>query len=105
MALGTATAGAQAGQSASAPLRMIRLSFAGDDSYPTGGTLAFEAYVRAALGEFVTVLGVIDQSVGANELVFNPVTGNLLSFVKATGVERSAADDSGTQYDCLVVCY
>lgn len=105
MSLGTAAVGAQAGQSASAPTRIVRLTFVGDDSYPTGGTTGFEAYVRDALDEFVTVLGLVDQSIGANELVYNPVTGNLMSFVKATGVERSAADDSGTQYDCLVLCY
>lgn len=104
MALGTATLGAQAGKSASAPTRHIVLTFVGDSAYPTGGTAAFQQYVRSALGENVTVLGIIDQSIGANELVYDVANDKLMSFVKSSGLERSAADDSGTSYTCIVLC-
>lgn len=56
MALGTATASQAGGRSASRPSTIDRLSFLGDDSTPAGGTLAFEAYVQAALGRSVEVL-------------------------------------------------
>jgi hypothetical protein len=57
----TATVRSTAGRSASQPLSIDRLSFVGDSAYPTGGTTAFQAWVRARLGKEVTVLAVVDQ--------------------------------------------
>ena len=52
----------------------------------------------------MTVHGIVDQSIGANELVYDPVTDALFSFVKSSGVELGDGDDSSVQYDCLVLC-
>lgn len=49
MALGTPTLDAQAGEKPGAPTFVFNLSFLGDDSYPTGGTAAFQQFVRDAL--------------------------------------------------------
>lgn len=92
------------GASASAPLRAVRISLVGDDAYTAGGSTGFSAYLSNQLGETVSsVLAVVDQSVGANELVYDYATDALLSFVKATGAQRANGNDSGTNYSALVV--
>ncbi len=63
MALGTITVGVK--EHAPGHMRMDLMSFAGDGSYPTNGTAAFQASVRAALGVGnVEVLAVIPQDCG-----------------------------------------
>lgn len=106
MALGAATAGAEAGKAPGAPTFLAFLSFAGDGAYTTGGTLAFQAYVRAALGgRAVTVLGVIPQDCGVYRAMYIPSTGALMVRTMVDGTEAAAAANlSGTTFNLLVVC-
>lgn len=106
MALGTATAGAEAGKAPGAPTFLAFLSFPGDSSYPTGGTLAFQAYVRAALGgRAVTVLGVIPQDCGIYRPMYLPGTGALMVRTMADGTQvANATNLSATTFNVLVVC-
>ena len=77
MALGTITRGDKSGEKPGAPTFVDVLSFPGDDSYPTGGTLGFEASVRAALGQNVTVLGVIGADCGGFVVAYDPAADSL----------------------------
>jgi hypothetical protein len=77
MALGTATVGAKA---ASSPgiVRCDLISFAGDGAYPSGGTAAFQAYVRSALGVGnLEVLGVCAQDCGGYVPVYDKTNDKL----------------------------
>lgn len=106
MALGTATVGAEAGKAPGAPTFIVALSFAGDNAYPTGGTLAFQAYVRAALGgRAVTVLGVIAGDCGIYRPMFIPSTGALMVRTMVDGTQvANTTNISTTTFNLLVVC-
>jgi hypothetical protein len=109
MALGPATINVQAGKSASAPTFLDDLSFAGDSSYPTGGTVDFEAFVQGAAGikEGRTIDAVIDIAGNATHYpVYNKATNKLMMFVRATGLEvANATNMSGTTFRFLVVSH
>lgn len=63
MAIGTITVAEKT--AAEGPVRHDLISFLGDGSYPTGGTAAFQAKVRAALGGMnVEVVAVYPQDCG-----------------------------------------
>jgi len=64
MALGAITLNDRAGDVASAPLRADIISFAGDTSYPLGGSLGLEAALAAELGVTPTILAVLPQDCG-----------------------------------------
>lgn len=102
MALGTATQNSKAGAVASAPVFIDDISFAGDSSYPTGGTAAFQDYIRNAAGikEGRTILAVIDVTGNATHYpVYNKATDKLMMFVRTTGVEvANATNMSGTTF-------
>lgn len=89
MALGTITVTNDERKQASAPLGFAELSIVGDSSYPNpGGTLTFQALVRAAMGKDVTVLSVCDLGLnGGYKAIYNKATDALQVEVKATGVE------------------
>ncbi len=57
MALGTITVVKQA--AAQGPVFLDRISFAGDGSYPTGGTAAFETTFRTKIGSTRTIVAII----------------------------------------------
>lgn len=58
--------------------RMDLLSFAGDGSYPTGGTAAFQAAVRTALGVGnLEVVGVIPQDCGGYNAIYDKAADKL----------------------------
>jgi hypothetical protein len=78
MALGTATLVADQRKSASAPLGIARISFAGDGSYPTGGTADFQDYVQAAIGRDVSVISVDKAaSTGAYTAIYDAANDKL----------------------------
>lgn len=110
MALGAFTVGSQGGKAASAPLRVVPLSFAGDGAYAAGGTAAFEDSVQAELEENVTVLGVIGQDCGGYVPVYDR-TNDKLKVYEQTNVatspliETATANLSGTTFNLLVLCY
>lgn len=80
MAIGTITPVADGGYLASAPLGVDLISFAGDTSYPTGGTADFEGSVQAILGKTVKVLTVIPGDCGGYTPVYDYTNDKLMVY-------------------------
>lgn len=73
MALGTFTQNTRGKQGYGAPHALVDLSFAGDSSYPTGGTAGFQAAVRAKLsGAAITVLAVMAIDCKGYQVAYDP---------------------------------
>lgn len=109
MAIGTITVGTEAGLMPSAPTFSSKISFAGDSSYPTGGSTGFQALVRAKLGRNVTVLAVLPQDCGGFTPVYDIGADALKVF--RTGAINAAQEQvpnttnlSGTTFNLIVVC-
>jgi len=99
MALGTATLVADQHKSASAPLGVARISFAGDSSYPTGGTLAFQDYVRALMGRDVSVLSVSKAAASGVYMPIYDAANDTLYVEDEDGVQVvNATSLSGTTF-------
>ena len=92
-------------------------SFAGDNAYPAGGTLAFTDALRAAIKaaaaaasdknvrgpEAVTILDVQAQDCGAYSVGYVQATGALKVTDTTTGAEAApAADLSGTTFNVAI---
>lgn len=109
MALGAATVNVQAGKAPSAPTFIDDISFAGDASYPTGGTAAFQDFIRGAAGikEGRTIDAVIDiAGQAANMPIYNKATDKLMVFVRTTGVEvANTTNLSGVTFRVLVISH
>ena len=106
MALGTATVVGQYKKSASAPLDVVQLSFAGDTAYPEGGTTEFQAYVRAALGRDVSVAGVIKAAATGVYTPIYDVANDTLYVEDQDGVQVVTDTDlQATTFSFLVFCY
>lgn len=109
MALGAATINLQAGKAPSSPVFFDDLSFAGDSSYPTGGTAAFQDFIRNTIGikEGRTIDAVIDISGNATHyFVYDKATDKLKAFVRTTGVEvANTTNMSGTVFRVLVISH
>lgn len=108
MAIGAITVGDQDGAKPSAPLFVDVLSFLGDDAYPTGGTLAVEAAVRAVVGDSREILAVLPQDCGGYVCCYLPSTGALKVYEAAADGNpldevAAAADLSGTTFNVLVI--
>lgn len=102
MALGTITILERG--AAQGPIFLDRVSIVGDASYPTGGSAGVEAALQAVIGSGRTVLGIQQEYDGTpNAVEYDHANDKLFVRVKATGVERSAADDSGNTYKALVL--
>lgn len=104
MALGTATVQKETGRDGG-PVVTARLSFAGDSSYPTGGTAGFAAFVAAALGVAgpLDVLGVDQQSLSDHVLRYNRATDKLTAQLMSTGAEvANGVNLSGTTFNVVV---
>jgi hypothetical protein len=88
------------------PVIVELITVVGDDSYTTGGTLLFEAFVQAALGRgAVTLLGVVQQNIGDLRAMYDAAADSLIVDVMSTGVEvANAADLSSTTFELLVIC-
>jgi len=105
MPLGTATLGSRSGESASQPTFTEILTFAGDDAYPAGGTTGFAAYVAAARSiENFEVLSVVTLNAPANPnyMEYDKANEKLVVYVRATGLQRAAGDDSANSYTVAV---
>lgn len=104
MALGTITAGVEVGRSGG-PTILQNMSFLGDSSYPTGGTVGFQALARTAVGgESIEILAVVAQDCGLFLPVYDKATDKLLVRNLTDGSEVTAAVDlSGTTFNVLVV--
>lgn len=105
MALGALTASAPVGQEGG-PISIFKLSFAGDGSYPTGGTVAFDALVRAALGKGnIEILGVLDQQLSDHVARYVSADGGTLQVqLMSTGAEvGNGVNLSSVTFDLLVI--
>lgn len=107
MALGTPTLVTPESTKGDA-LFVDQMSFAGDDSYPTGGTLDFDALVKTALGDARNVVAVISGACGDNYAVYVPdagaTPGKLQVFVRSTGAEvGNSVNLSGVTFNVVVI--
>lgn len=94
MALGAATVLVRAEAGGSGTLRADVLTFAGDGAYATatGGTAAFQAYVRTAVGRGnLTIVAVIPGDCGGYVPQYNVVTDALA--VYEAGADAAALDE------------
>lgn len=106
MALGTGTVTGQYKKSATAPLDVIHLSFAGDDSYPTGGTANFQAYVRALLSRDVTVAAVTKAAATGVYTAIYDIANDKLYVEDAAGSEvGNGTDLQATTFALVLFCY
>lgn len=106
MALGTGTVTGQYKKSASAPLDVIHISFAGDSSYPTGGTIEFQAYVRALLGRDVTIAAVTKAAATGVYTAIYDIANDKLYVEDAAGAEVGDETDlQATTFSLIVFCY
>lgn len=107
MALATpATLNAEHGEQPGAPSFMLRLSFPGDDSYPTGGTAAFQDFVRAAVGgRAVEVIDVIAGDCADNVPYYDKANDKLKVRVLSTGAEvANTTNLSGVTFNLTALC-
>jgi hypothetical protein len=106
MSLGTPTLSAQLKKSASAPLDVFSITFAGDSSYPTGGTASFNAYVQALLKREVKVAAVLKA---ASTGVYTPIydlANDTLYVEDKDGVEvTNATNLSATTFKLTILAY
>jgi hypothetical protein len=123
MTLGTITVPTDklVGAMPQAPLFALRMSFPGDDSYPTGGTTGFQELVRAAIAakmaaatdanvrgrQNVEIEAVLPQNCGQYIPSYDKTNDTL--FVQDGGSATLAqvgngTNLSGTTFNVLVVC-
>lgn len=104
MAIGTITRGDGTGEKPSTPSFFDPLSFLGDDSYTTGGTLAFEASYRAAMLGNRQVIAVISGDCGLHVAVYDAATDALKVYLRSTGAEvANAVDLSSVTFNLVVI--
>ena len=106
MSLGAATIDAEAGKAPGSPTFLVRLSFAGDDSYTNNGSAGFLALVQAAAGgRALTVMDVISGDCADNQCEYDR-SGDLLNVrVGSTGAEvGNGVDLSGTTFNLTAIC-
>ena len=121
MAIGTITVGNRAGETVTDPTFHIAMSFAGDTSYPTGGTEDFTASVVAAVktanaakgdanvrgSENLTVLYVIDNGCGQYVPFFDAANDKLKVLDGGSATRAEVANTTplnGTTFNVIVVC-
>lgn len=108
MALGTpATSPGQQGQTTMRPNGLLRLQFAGDSAYPTGGTLEFaETYLRAELSRDVEVTQVFGYGKTAGAIThiadYDAANDALQAFVLAGTEVPNATNLSSVTFDVIV---
>lgn len=107
MALGTMTVRSRVGQDrGSNHLKAYRLSFAGDTSYPTGGTASFKSTVESAIGrKLVEIVDVVSGDCGDNRAEHDQANDKLKVRVISTAAEVGAAVNlSGVTFNVTVLC-
>ncbi len=94
MALGTMTS--VAASAAVGPEFTDRVTQVGDGAYLAGGTTGLQGKLRALRGDQRTITEVVDQSVGANYVIYTPADDKLHVFVRTTGIELANGADAVT---------
>lgn len=103
MSLGTITQIEEVGRSGG-PIILALVTIVGDDDYTTGGTVAFQDFIRAELDADVELLAVIQQNIGDFRAMYDKANDKLIVDVMSTGVEvANATDISGTTFELLIV--
>lgn len=93
------------------PLNIDQISFAGDAAYGAGGTAAFQASVRAALGKGnVTILHIIPVDCGGYVPMYDTATDKLKVMYSDNNnasdgplIENATANISATTFKLMVV--
>ena len=110
MTIGTITPGAAANNAKgaqSAPIFMDKIAFVGDASYPTGGSLAVDAEIAAALGRQapMNIIDVISGDCGDHYLIYKDAGGGTFQvFLRSTGAEvANTTNLSAITFNCTVI--
>jgi hypothetical protein len=109
MAIGTITVAASVGQKPTGATFVGLLSFAGDGAYAAGGTPAFQASVRTALGlGNIEVLAVLGQDCGGYVPVYDKTNDKLKVYEQTDTattplIETATSDLSGTTFNVLII--
>ena len=108
MTIGTIAVKTNKNLKASAPVKFYVLQHTGEASYTQGtGTALYEAMVQAAVGEGVTLMGVVDTLSDTNPKyipVYDEQAGALKILDTNAGDEAGTADYSGTTFNFLAIC-
>jgi hypothetical protein len=81
-----------------------RVTFAGDDAYPTGGTAAFAALIKAQTGDNRTPIIIIAGLCGAFLPQYDVANDKLVVRQLSDGAEvANTTDLSGTTFNLVVV--
>ncbi|MDQ3268254.1 MAG: hypothetical protein M3P47_05980 [Pseudomonadota bacterium] len=103
MALGAATVANRVNHGAEKVYFDV-ISFAGDGSYPTGGTAAFEAFVIAAVGRgALDVVAVLSADCGVYRAVYVPSTDKLKVLTEANAEVANATNLAATTFNLIVI--
>lgn len=109
MSLGTFTIGDEVGTQPSAPTFTDRVSFLGDNSYPTGGTATFSALFQAKTKDGRKPIAVIAQDCGGYVVAYDETNDKLKVFRGAHTVDNpmsevpNATDLSGVTFNVIVI--
>lgn len=80
------------------------ISFPGDGAYPTGGTAAFEASVRTAVGRgALDIVAVVALDCGIYSPVYDYTNDKLKVRTEALAEVANTTDLSGTTFRILVI--
>lgn len=101
MSLGTITRDGAESVIAQGPVFFDRVSFLGDDSYPTGGTTGFDALIQAVVGDSRNVVGVIAEDCGG----YLPVYAAGLLKVYEAAADGNPLDEVGNATDLSSVTF
>lgn len=103
----TITVGTNVNKKASAPTKLYPLTFAGEAAYVQGtGTASFQAVVRAAVDENVTLVNVLpNMSTTPKYIPVYDATNDALKLLDlATAAEAANGDYSTVTFKILAVC-
>jgi hypothetical protein len=107
MALGTITVVKRSGDAASAPLRIDSIQFAGDSTYPAGGSTGLETLLAAKLGITPEIVAVIPGHCGQYIPTWDITNKKLFvrdgADMKTPWGEVAPGDLSGTTFNVAVV--
>lgn len=84
------------------PLMANPISFAGDGTYPAGGTLAFQAKVQALFEDHREIVTIVPGDCGGYRPVYDKAADKLKVYDTGTGAE-AAGDLSGTTFNITVL--
>lgn len=106
MALASGALTVKTGEAPGAPTFVVSISFDGDDSYPTGGTLAFQQFVRNIVTgtPSLEIVDVISGDCGNHKAEYLKGTDALKVRLISTGAEvANSTDLSSTTFNLTVL--